>query len=187
MDYTPYDEQSFTTWSRTAITTRKICLPHLFCTPASPRNTLEIIRGPQTSKVYLYSKWFLIISYKLHLKKKSCTHSPKLLFSSFSISSTKNYDPSDHVLKGFVALLKTTLARMTGEGSLKNGQADLDFWSRWPKKFREAKRYKRNKIVQTQIDVEDEVQPQQQKRKASSPMKGEPSKKVGYISSTKME
>ena len=39
------------------------------------------------------------------------------------------------------ALLKSSVARMSGANLISPSLAGHDFWSKWPKKFREAKRY----------------------------------------------
>ena len=45
--------------------------------------------------------------------------------------------------KKFVALFKTTLSRLAGAGLFNSSFIDHEFWLRWPKKFREKKRYEK--------------------------------------------
>lgn len=86
---------------------------------------------------------------------------PFLLFSGGNI---KDKDPI--VDPKFVALLKTTLARLAGSEKLDFKLIGLDFWARWPKKFREKKRYvktcenKQSGKRYVELDLEQDNEPE---------------------------
>ena len=87
----------------------------------------------------------------------------KTLFSSNFIKThtwpTNSHNPKGNtkvVPKEFIALLKTTLSRMCGAGVLDSTVVDLDFWRTWPKKYREAKRYIKDKHGELDDDDDEE-------------------------------
>ena len=47
----------------------------------------------------------------------------------------------------FIALLKTTVARMAGEIMIPVSHINLEFWAKWLKKFRENNRYEIIKVL----------------------------------------
>lgn len=46
-----------------------------------------------------------------------------------------------------MGLLKSSLARMAGQNVLDDELIGLNFWANWPKKFREAKRYEKGRLL----------------------------------------
>lgn len=45
----------------------------------------------------------------------------------------------------FVALLKSSVARLVGQGILKPCMMSLKFWSKWKKKFADSRRYRKKR------------------------------------------
>ena len=62
----------------------------------------------------------------------------------------------------FVALLKSTLSRMTGVGILDYSFVNLDFWRAWPKKYREAKRYAKSSVGEQDEDDDEEEEEEEE-------------------------
>ena len=78
----------------------------------------------------------------------------------YSYRTPKDKDPIVH--PEFVALLKTSLARMAGEKIFPPSLIDRSFWSKWPSKFREAKRYvKKGERESDNVTAKEQQQQQQ--------------------------
>lgn len=86
----------------------------------------------------------------------------------------------------FVALLKSSISRLVGQKIIKPHVNDLEFWTRWPNKFREAKRYKK-KTKSSSIGVQSsaslgvsaapvDVNPTKSRRAASEDVAGNTSR-----------
>lgn len=142
-----YVDQSLATGSQTVAQRKKIFLQaqwwKLFLIQASFCRTLGLLQGN-----------YFIISFCY--KEASLINSVKFRF----IYSNRSSDDNDPIVDvRFVALLKTTCARLAGQNRIPHDFIDYDFWSKWPKKFRERKRYekklaKKNDAKRKDVQVE---------------------------------
>lgn len=104
----------------------------------------------------------------------------------FFLSNRKNGDKDPHVDPRFVALLKTTVGKLAGENVIDRSIIDLEFWSKWPSKFREAKRYEKKstytKYLPENVEKTTEVTSPPRHPLQSSPPPTGPIKRAANVS-----